>query len=290
MHQKKTEEEALAFNHLLSEEDFFISLSEPKLPVEELMTRNDRTLICVCTNGKAEMAVNMIPLTLLKHRILVLFPNQIVSQTATDKDFSLLYLRFSSQFMNEVLFHFPPNFVSFIRDNYTHQLDEKEFHFFLSHSFQPLKERFDNKEHLCRREIMTNLLRNYFLDVYDRVQHNESLQSSVKSRKNELMERFCTLVMSDFKINREVIYYAGKLFVTPKYLSKVVKEQDVNHRSAKEFIDDYTITEIKMMLKYSSPTLQEIAGNLNFPNPSFLCKYFKSRTGLTPKEFKRQIK
>lgn len=289
----KNKEEALDVlnfqSHLLTDEEFSVSLSANTLPVESSGFRSDRISICICTQGVAECEVNMTPLSLCKYQLLAIFPNQKVTVKYTSTDFSVLYLSFSSQFMNEVVFHFPPNLVNFIRDHYTHKLQKVEFDFFYDQHFRILRERFENKRHICRREIITNLLRNYFLDVYDRIKRNETLQASSKNRKNELMEQFCMLVMSDFRICREVGYYADKLFITPKYLSKIVKEQDVNNRSAKEWIDDYTITEIKMLLKYSSTTIQEIANDLHFPNSSFLCKYFKSRTGMTPKEFKRRL-
>jgi YesN/AraC family two-component response regulator len=102
------------------------------------------------------------------------------------------------------------------------------------------------------------------------------------------MEQFCNLVMSDFKTSRDVTYYAKRLFITPKYLSMILKEMGFSHLSVKEWIDGSTITEIKMILKSTSSTLQDITTELQFPNLSFLCKYFKTRTGMIPKEYRGQ--
>ena len=46
------------------------------------------------------------------------------------------------------------------------------------------------------------------------------------------------------------------------------------------------MTNAKIMLKYSSKQVAEIAYALEFPNASFFCKYFKHATGLTPQEYR----
>lgn len=112
------------------------------------------------------------------------------------------------------------------------------------------------------------------------------MERSPRTRKSEIMEHFCTLVMKHFKTNREVSFYAEKLHITPKYLSVILKELDVDQRSAKEWIDSYIIVEIKLLLKSTDLSIQQISEELNFVNPSFFCKYFKSRTGMSPKEYR----
>jgi len=46
------------------------------------------------------------------------------------------------------------------------------------------------------------------------------------------------------------------------------------------------LLEARAMLKSSHMTIQQIAGELNFPNQSFLGKYFKRMTGMSPKEYR----
>ena len=42
--------------------------------------------------------------------------------------------------------------------------------------------------------------------------------------KKELTHKFFQLVMSNYKVNRSVTFYANSLCITPKYLTMVVKE------------------------------------------------------------------
>ena len=84
---------------------------------------------------------------------------------------------------------------------------------------------------------------------------------------------------------RGMQFYADKLCLTPKYLSKIVKE--ASGRSGPEWIDDFVILEAKNLLRYSDESIKEIAYKLNFPSASVFNKFFKAKTGLGPSDYRR---
>lgn len=104
------------------------------------------------------------------------------------------------------------------------------------------------------------------------------------SRSRLLFEQFINLVARYHDQHRNVGFYADKLCLTPKYLSKLIK--NATGRSAPDWIDSYVILEAKNMLKYSNCTIKEIVYKLNFPNQSVFYKFFKARTGMTPSEYR----
>lgn len=111
------------------------------------------------------------------------------------------------------------------------------------------------------------------------------VSSSVStSRSRMLFEQFISLVAEYHNAHRNVGFYADKLCLTPKYLSKLIKT--ATGRSAPEWIDAYVILEAKNLLKYSNDTIKEIVYKLNFPNQSVFYKFFKARTGMTPSEYR----
>lgn len=275
---------------VLSDYDFFITESFTNVGTTNSPLRLQHGSICVCLDGEAQLMLDMNNQHLTKYTLLILLPNEVVTFSNISDDFSLLYVRMSPEFMNEIIFRFPPSFIGFIKERFYHQMSKDAFDLFYRDFFQVLRFRYEDRSHLCRREIVANILRNFFLDLYNTIKKKESLESSNRSRKHHLMEQFCELVINNFSISREVSFYADKLFITPKYLSMILKELDTNNRSAKEWIDDYTITEIKLMLKTTNLSIFEIANNLNFPSLSFFCKYFKSRTNVTPKDYRKSLK
>ena len=120
-----------------------------------------------------------------------------------------------------------------------------------------------------------------FAGVLDnRAKAKDPAESTNRSRL--LFEQFISLVAKYHGQYRNVGFYADKLCLTPKYLSKLIK--NATGRSAPEWIDAYVILEAKNMLKYSNETIKEIVYKLNFPNQSVFYKFFKARTGMTPSE------
>ena len=274
----------------LAENDFSMEDACANLGKMDTPLQLQHGYICICLNGQGEIRLNMNDQLLEKHKLLILFPQAIITLSNISDDFSFLYIRMSPEFMSEILFRFPPSFVGFIKERFYHQLPEEAFELFYKEYFKTLQARYNDRAHLCRREVIANILRNFFLDTYSKVKINESLMPSSRSRKNLLMEQFCELVIKNYSISREVSFYADKLFITPKYLSMILKELDVHNRSAKEWIDDHTITAIKLTLSTSNLSILEIANNMNFPSLSFFCKYFKSRTGMSPKNYRKRMK
>ena len=102
--------------------------------------------------------------------------------------------------------------------------------------------------------------------------------------KNGLIERFMELVYENYRTERLIGFYADKLCITPKYLSKLVKEH--TGRSASDWIESHVILEARAMLQSSDMTIQQIATSLNFSNQSFFGKYFKRATGISPKQYR----
>ena len=131
-------------------------------------------------------------------------------------------------------------------------------------------------------EILSIMRRNSE-QVAEEVQH-EDINSSL--HKKRIIDDFMRLVEeSDGRIRR-VDDFASQLNVTPKYLSTILKE--VMNRRPSTYIQLYTLKAIERRLRFTDMTMQEIANDLNFPNPSFFGKYFKEHAGMTPMEYRNK--
>jgi len=104
-------------------------------------------------------------------------------------------------------------------------------------------------------------------------------------RAEEVFNKFLRLLAEYHTQERSVSFYAGKLFLSPKYFSKLIKE--ASGRGAPEWIDTYVIMEAKNSLKYSDLSIKEIVYRLHFADQPTFTKYFKAHTGLTPAQFRK---
>ncbi|PSL27541.1 helix-turn-helix domain-containing protein [Chitinophaga ginsengisoli] len=118
--------------------------------------------------------------------------------------------------------------------------------------------------------------------VYMRNNSDKKIQLT---RKEEITMRFIKLLNECCKEERSVLFYAGKMNVTPRYLTQIVKE--VTGRSAGELIDEMVIMEAKLLLNDMSLTLAHVAEQLYFSDQFFFSKFFKRNTGITPSEYRR---
>ena len=128
---------------------------------------------------------------------------------------------------------------------------------------------------------MLSIMRRNSEQMAEEVQH-EDINSSL--HKKRIVDDFMRLVEeSDGRIRR-VDDFASQLNVTPKYLSTILKE--VMNRRPSTYIQLYTLKAIERRLRFTDMTMQEIANDLNFPNPSFFGKYCKEHLGMTPLEYR----
>lgn len=119
---------------------------------------------------------------------------------------------------------------------------------------------------------------NYF------VQRKKNTDNSLECNRNqEIYKLFMQSVQKNYMHERSITYYAGVLCISPKYLSQVIK--NVTGRLASEWIADYVILEAKALLKSNKYTVQQVCDILNFANQSFFGKYFKRKTGVSPKAY-----
>ena len=109
---------------------------------------------------------------------------------------------------------------------------------------------------------------------------------SERTRATDIYDRFIRLVARYHLRERGVQFYADKLFISTKYLARVVKI--ASGHTATYWIDSYVILEAQNLLRYSDLNIKEIVFKLNFSNQSVFHKYFKAHTGMTPSEYRNQ--
>ncbi len=115
--------------------------------------------------------------------------------------------------------------------------------------------------------------------------HSSENAKQPQSRKLNYVHEFMTLVQLHHTHERSIAFYAEKLFISPKYLSHIIKE--ATGRSAATWIDEFVILEAKNMLRFSNKNIQQVAYALNFNTQSSFGKYFKHITGMSPTEYQK---
>ena len=140
--------------------------------------------------------------------------------------------------------------------------------------------------HRFLRDFILSLNRAFYFDICNLL--GSRLPDVAKEGKNRsyiIFDRFMRLLSDNFRRERNVAWYSQQIGVTPKHLSEVVK--NVSGRTASYWITSFVLMEIKSLLRNTSYSVKEIADKMNFSSQSFLGKYFKNATGISPSEFRQ---
>ncbi|MES2514327.1 MAG: helix-turn-helix transcriptional regulator [Bacteroidota bacterium] len=129
---------------------------------------------------------------------------------------------------------------------------------------------------------------NLLLIKYKALFINSSKHKQTDESGKELIQRFNNLLEESFIVAHNVTYYAEKLNFSPNYLSSLLKK--LTGKTAGDLIQQRLLLEAKRMLLHSSITIKEIAYLLNFNDPPYFTRFFKSNTGYTPETFRRETR
>ncbi len=108
-----------------------------------------------------------------------------------------------------------------------------------------------------------------------------------KSRKHEIIDNFYVLISKYASQQRHVKFYAEKLYLTPQYLTTVLKQE--TGKSILQWIDHVAMIHAKSLLRSSNLSVKEISLELHFGDTSLFCRYFKRHSGMSPKSFRNKF-
>ena len=104
----------------------------------------------------------------------------------------------------------------------------------------------------------------------------------------KLSKNFIVLVDRYHRQKRFLDFYAERLGVSSKHLSRTAKRY--TGIASVDWIEHYTISDAKILLRTTNLSIKEIAERLNFSSQSFFGKYFKKYEGISPKDFRRRYR
>ena len=241
-------------------------------------------VILICRKGKARLNVNYKDWELYEGAVITLFPNDVV-ELKVDEDFEVEILKYNPSLLREASLQLEQTVYSSLRKDRCRQ-DTPVVTNIINGMFGLLKVYFDQSECTCISQLVLCQLKAFFIGFHEYLQRNPQYRpDEVKSyRVRELFNRFMMLLEKDYKISRDVNYYAEKMNISSKYLTNIVNQ--VTGHTPKTIIDQYVILQLKLHLKRSTQSIKEMAWEFHFADVSFFCRYFKKHTGLTPQQIR----
>lgn len=246
-----------------------------------------------CIEGNFELEINLKRFSVKENSLFLYTPGNIVRVANISKEekemVHFIVVAISSDLMSSTRFDFNKLYDESLHllENPSVVLSEQEKN--LCKSYLSLINEISELKIPNTKESVTSLISSIFYLMGalwgNRVTEAIKNQDEGSIRSKAIFENFLKLVRDYHTKERNLSFYADKLFLTPKYLSKLIKT--VSGKSAHEWIDSFVILEAKNLLKYSDMSIKSIVYELNFPNQTTFYRFFKTKTGMTPSEYRK---
>ncbi len=258
--------------------------------------RFDGLIIFFLSKGHFQIDFNLNTYEVKEHSLLVATPGNIIRLPKLDytamTDIEMTFILMSNDYYSNLHLDFNKVFQDSlaILANPCVTLNDRQLE--IATAYYSLLRAIITSEVKDKRQVigglinsLTYLTDDIWTEQVDAAKARNQPGNSASHRSKQLFDSFIALVTEYHSSERGMQFYADKLCLTPKYLSKVVK--DASGKSGPEWIDSYVILEAKNLLRYSGLSIKEVVFQLNFHNQSVFNKFFKSHTGMTPSEYRK---
>lgn len=239
----------------------------------------------LCVKGHAEYTIDTELQTVRENQILIVNAGQVVNDIHCSDNCSGRGVFISQQYVQETLSGIRDlsSIFLFTRLHPVFSLDRSNIRSLLSF-YLLIRQKVNEQGHKFRRDTVRTLLQAFVYDAGNIIWQVMKGEMHKNSRSETIFMKFIQLLEHHFRHERRVGWYATQLAITPKYLSETVRQ--ISKQTPSQWIDNYVVLEMRVLLKNSRLSIKEIAEKLHFPNQSFLGKYFKEHVGVSPREYR----
>lgn len=239
----------------------------------------------ICVAGHCSFTFNGNDFELKEGNLMIVRKGKLVEKIRPSDDFKVKVLYVTSSFIElctpQTNYGMKGQLSLFL--NPVMCLDANQ-RFVCERDFRWIEYRLTQPNHTFYRELLINAVQSAILDFFD-FHSVLNKETTISTQNALLMNRFLDMLENgDYRINREVAYYADALCVTPKYLSEVSKK--VSGYPANYWINRYTALDISRLLRDKTLTFVSISDMFHFSSPSYFSRYVQRTLGLNPTQYR----
>ena len=243
--------------------------------------------IIICHQGSARVLYDQVERTFYKNDLIVVMPGHIARQLECSDDFVYTRVAISEKMLSDLRSHiFSHDYNKFHLAPVSQINDEQLQRVLYIVNLLDIVARHDYEDLTKRQQMLISLLSvGYEFINYYRREVDEQLQPD---KNTQLFNRFCALVVEHYRESKEVKFYADLLHISPRHFTRIFRDI-TNGITPAEWIEQYVVAQAKRLLDTQRErSVQEIAYQLGFPEPSSFHHFFKRVTGMTAKEYRNQ--
>jgi AraC-like DNA-binding protein len=233
------------------------------------------------THGTSTRSKGLNTYTFPKNTFFFLPPYQITTHETMSADAKGFYCHFdpeilTTRFGEKILNEFA--FLQFISNPVVKINDELSI--WITQILKRFEREYENSE-CMRLEIVSAYLVALFQELKPFTEQTEKIIENSAFRITQQYKNALTQFIYE---KQRVSDYADFLAVSPNHLNKCIKS--VTGKSAQDLLNEMILLEVKTLLKQTDLSISEIAFKIGKEDPSDFSKFFRTKTGLTPTEYR----
>ncbi|WP_285820366.1 helix-turn-helix transcriptional regulator [Bacteroides acidifaciens] len=242
-------------------------------------------MLFYCTAGWAVVLTNRQKMVFRKGNLLILTSDVYLFVSSVSACFSVHYVSLSEEIVKTAYYKVPSMFLW----DYLHNVPilrlSSEQQILLSDWLRQTRWILGHIAGFNRATMLNNNVYNLFVAIDVELSDSaDQMQAERKDQAWAITCRFWSLLTKYSARERAVEFYADALHITPDYLNKVCRR--AYGVSPKALIDQQLLVEMKVFLSDTHLSVTEIAERLNFKDVSYMCRFFRRMTGVSPLEFR----
>lgn len=284
---KKSENESSDQVRFIEQNDLVVEKEVCGFPVKGVDMSFPYVIITLCLRGYASAMYDMREEHVAKNMLSVILPGHILRPMDCSDDYTYMRIAISSKILSEVRNHILGHEYDIFHKSPTCQLTDVQA--------QRVKALAEVLSAIAQHDINELMLRRQMLQIqlaiaYEFIHYyrREEDKRWGKTKYMDVYNRFTDLVVTHYKENRNVKYYAALLDYDQQYFTKLFRKLS-GGVSPLEWIQQYVVTQAKLLMDgHPKQTIKETAYQLGFHSTAEFCRYFLRATGIYPQQYKDQ--
>lgn len=233
--------------------------------------KSDSYLFLASRKGRLQIDINGNTHTIKEGERLTVLPQNFTDNILVSVDADIVMLRLSVRIVSDLMREHIDKWNRMIyickayRMSAVKNLEEQmQFYYrlILSKTMNP-----DQKYH---KEIIRTIIKAILLEMLSNMETDRCQSAEGENKTQFQFNRFLQILSSEDVKHRPIDFYADRLCISSKYLSVICSK--VSGKSARQWIDEYTVEDIRYHLFNTDYSIKEIAYRLGFENLSFFGK------------------
>ena len=241
--------------------------------------------IFVLVDGEAEVIINDNNIILAQQSVIRMTHTQNMEFVKCTNELDGYFLFCETNFYNNILEN-DPNMQDILQrnilDSYLYfDITEAKISELLGIISQV--EKTISQPHIYKTEMLSFLVHLAQMHINELIDSTSNELHDMKHKEN-IFKIFIHLASNNFKRERQINFYADRMNITSTYLSRIVRE--VSGNTVCGYLQSFLYSEACKMLKMTDKTIGEISTELKFNDQSAFTKFFKQKSGISPKAYR----